>query len=1301
MKLFPRIRPTLSLLLLTLSAVLFLQQSAFGQGTGTVTGIVLDTSGAVIPKATVELTNLETSVARSTTSNGDGAFAFAGVLPGNSYKLVVTASGFESWQLSPFAVRVGEPLAFTNIALKVGAASTAVTVEAAVDSQLAALDTGERTDIITAKDLNTLSLVGRDATELVKMLPGYAMSTGDQGLFNRPGFNTAVVGLSGPTGAYSANGAGPTGIAVVTDGVSLTDIATNSGSVQQINIEMVQSVTAQSSTFSAVQAKGPAVISASSRTGGASFHGEAYFTGRDTIFNSNDWYDNYLRQPRPTGRYLFPGGQIGGPLPLPFTSYNHNRDKLFFFAAYEYSNQNFEADQQALSAWVPTMAEREGDFSPASLDAELCGARPDGNANPNSTLPMCNSNNYLPSGTQVANYNSNPYANTSGVALVNWFPAPNADPFTNPFGYNYIQQIIQQQNVNVFKSTLQYEINSNNRLFLIYGLQREIDQDPEDLGGFPGGSIPYPGAVTTGDVSNVLSLHYSRNIGATITNEFAAAMSFVSLPGKMGDPEAVDRFDMNSYNGGKGNFDYLGMYKNPHGDYSVPALADGGENGYPNMLMPGGFYNNQIHTKKVDPILQDNISWQLKNHFLQFGVYWETGTYNGIADPGSYPQGAYTFNPGNGYFEFNGVGQSPPFKNAQFEGCENPNTAGTLRNSGANYLGSCFNPTAMMYEGYADSFTQTNFTPDVDMRYKTIAGFANDSIKFHRLTFILGARIEHLGPWADVHNNGLATFSDALYNTECSGYTRNCTGVNMPGITWYGLKTGVSNSVNSPQSVYFSPRIGVSWDVFGKTNTVFRGGWGVYRNQEQFNPYALAAATAQDYKTSQLVGSLSFDQIDSTTPLNPPDFDAFVLSPSDTTRPIYYEFNGGIDQTLPWHSHFSAAYVGNHSVHLGSYNGSTYNTASDINIICGIETGCPANKNPENPTDNLFDVALGDLPTSMTAISSPGGVVAGLDTPEMDFYRPYPFYESIYQLKHTFYSNYNSAQVQWNKITGIVTYGANYTFAKNLATASSWNNVIVDPVNLRNDYNPVPYDRTHTFNIHYLVDFGRRYKGGNRWLSETANQWQISGISQVFSGYPLASENGENFGFGYGSILAAQVPFQNQGGLSNETTCEDQYGITPDKNGHTYCVFDLDPVTWLGTGDVQLMPTISGNPVGGPNGHQYVNALALGLPLPGTNGAYRLPYIHSPYYMDHDVSVLKNLAMGEGRNLQLRMAAFNVFNHPLVSFNNQDTNNLTLAFQNATVGKPLTSNVLLYPDFGVANIKVGNRLVEFEGKFTF
>ena len=1297
MELYSRIRPTASLLVLLTTVLLLLQQPLFGQAsTGSVTGIVTDSTGAVIPKAVVVLTNEQNGTTSRTVSNSTGAFAFASVIPSTSYKFEVTAAGFRSWESQPFAVRPGDQLSSTDIKMQVGEASESVTVEAAVDSMNATLDTGERSDIITAKDLDTLTVVGRDATELVRMLPGYAMSTGDQGLYNRPGYNTAVVGLSGPTGAYSANGSGTTGIAVVTDGVSLTDIATNSGTVQQINIEMVSEVKATSSSFSAVNAKGPAVINAVSKMGGSAFHGEAYMAARDTLLNTNDWYDNLLRQSRPAGRYLFPGGQLGGPLPIPFTSFNRNKDKLFFFAGFEYYNQSFEANQQALTAWVPTMSERKGDFSPASLDAELCGGRPDGAANPNAIQAMCFSENYLPNGTLVNNYNAVPYANSSGVALVNWMPAPNADPFTNRFGYNYIQQLIQQQNGEQFKATLQYNVSDKNTLFFVYGLQKEVDQDPVALGYFPASSMPYPGNVTTGDVSNIMAARYTRTLGASLTNEFDAAMSFVSLPGKMGTPLAASRFNMNAYNGGKGNFNYLGMYKNG-GDYSVPAIANGAGNGYPNLLMPGGFYNNQIRTKKVDPVLQDNLSWQKGSHFLQFGAYWETGTYNGIADSGAYPQGKFTFNPGNGYFEY----APAPFGSAQFVSCSNPSTAGNLRLSGSAYLGSCFNPTAMAYMGYADSFTQTNFTPTVDMRYMSVAGYANDSWKIRKLTLTLGARVEHLGAWTDRHNNGLATFSPALYSQQCSGNTRNCSSLNMPGMTWYSQKSGVANSVNAPAKAYVSPRFGAAWDVFGKGNTVLRGGGGIYRNEEQFNPYALAAATAQGYKTSILSGALTYSLIDSQSPLNPPDFTAYALSPDDKVRPIYYQYNGAVSQSMPWHSRLEVAFVGSHNVNLGSYNNSNYNSASDINVICGIELGCPANPNPANPSNNLFTVDLGLVPSSMTTIQGVSGGISSLDTPEQDFFRPYPFYQHIYQLKHNFYSNYNSLQVIWNKTAGIVSYGANYTFAKNLATASSYNNIIPDPVNLRNDYNPVPYDRTQVFNVHYLIDLGRRYKGGGRLLSEASNGWQISGVSSVQSGFPLASEQGENFGFGYGAVLPVQTAYQNQSSPQSNSVCQATYGIPPDKSGETFCVTSMNPAVWLGTPDVQLMPTVTGKLAGGPAKHQFINPLAFGVPLPETNGQYRLPYMHAPYYMDHDVTVLKNFPMGEKRRLQIRMAAFNIFNHPLVSFNNSDTSNLTLSFQNATAGKQLTQNVLTYQNFGVADIKVGNRLVELGGKFTF
>ena len=179
MELFSKIRPTASLLVLLVAVFVMSQSRLYGQATGNVTGVVADSLGARLPRATVVLTNQETGTARTSDSNDTGAFAFGSVIPGTSYKLEVSAASFTPWESQVFAVRPGDQLSFTDIKLNVGSANSSVTVEAAIDSLSAALDTGERSDVITAKDLETLTVVGRDATELVRMLPGYAMSSGN------------------------------------------------------------------------------------------------------------------------------------------------------------------------------------------------------------------------------------------------------------------------------------------------------------------------------------------------------------------------------------------------------------------------------------------------------------------------------------------------------------------------------------------------------------------------------------------------------------------------------------------------------------------------------------------------------------------------------------------------------------------------------------------------------------------------------------------------------------------------------------------------------------------------------------------------------------------------------------------------------------------------------------------------------------------------------------------------------------------------------------------------------------------
>ena len=1304
MKSFSSMKPVLALRVLLIATLLLFQAQVFGQAvTGTVTGVVKDKTGALVPHASVTLTDTLTNVVRTVESNKSGYFAFVAVPPSTAYVVRVTAPHFDTWESQPIPIRPGDQAALSDIALAIGSATQEITVEASTPD-MKTLDSAEHSDVITGEELQTLPVEGRDAGELLRMLPGFDVQSA--GVSNQPSYSNAVVGLSGPSGAFSANGTGTNGVATILDGVSITDIDYNSGTIMNLNVDMISEVKVTTSTFGADNSKGPAIVNAIGKSGTAQFHGMGYVFARDTALNSNGWENNHLRQDRPDGSYFYPGGMIGGPILLPFTDFNRNKDKLFFYVAYEYSNQHFSPG--TLGSWVPTMAERAGDFGLTSLNSQLCGARPDGKVNPNAILAMCQTENFLPNGAETVNGNIAGQGNSSGVALLNWLPLPNANPFTNDNGFNYIQEALATQNGSQFHAKVDYHINESNSLSVGYYLQRQISDEPVSYSGIPSGSVLYPGAVTNGDISNVMFANYVHNFSPTVTNELNLAMSLVSSPGNMGKPAAVDRFDMNSYNcnnaaqraagtctTGNGNYDYFGVYKNS-GDYSVPALTGNGQNGYPNITMPGGFYANHVRMKKTTPDVADNLTWQRGRHLIKTGFYYEDRILNGLADYGAFPQGAFSFNPGNSYFENNtAVGDA-----TQYTGCENSDPAGNQRLSGAAYLGTCMNPNALMYLGYADSFQQTNFSPVVDMNADTLAGYVMDTWNLKRFTLNLGVRLEHIGAWSDRHGNGLATFSPSLYNQECGGVTRNCVSTYAPGVTWHGIDSSVSNSVNSPPAVWASPRLGISWDMFGKGNTVLRGGWGIYRSYEAFAPYASAAATAQGYKSTYLQGELSFDSIEDQSPTNPADFSIDTISKTDSARPIFYEYNFTFDQAITWRplrSLIEVSYVGSTGQHLDSGDVS----ASSLNNIApgALFNPCPGTGLGAGATTLLC------IPTSVENGNGTPSDIGSLTTAETDFFRPYPFYAGVYELKHNFYSSYNSVQIQWNGTATLgagmtANFGANYTFSKNLGVGAG--GYTPDPFNIRNDYTVVPYDRTGVFNVHYLVDLGSHHSAPFAALRPIINGWQISGISSILSGQNLASVQGVNFGFGYGQIQPVQVSSQVQTNTNNDKPCQNTYGIPADPNGNHYCVFQLNPTVWLGTPDLELAPTLYCNPAGGPAVHQYINPLCYGIPRPGSNGNLRPPYIHGPALYTNDLTLLKNFKVREKDNLQLRLAAFNFLNHALTSFDpNNITSSLTLSQQFGTAGQRLTAADLTEPGFGIASIKEGSRLVELSAKYTF
>ncbi len=240
---------------LLMAGLLLWQPPALAQETtGTVSGVVQDTTGAVIPGAAVIVTNLDNKSERRTVSNGAGEFSIPGVTAGLRYQVRMEMKGFETWQSQPFPLRPGDRMNFTDIKMQMATATEQVTVEAMANQSIKPLDTAERSDVITAKDLDTLAIEGRDATELMEMLPGFAMVSPG---VNNQAPNTAVVGMSGPTGRIPAMEPAPPGWRHVWMAFRSRTSIRMPGTVQTVNSDMIQEIKATTSTFSAEYAKGP------------------------------------------------------------------------------------------------------------------------------------------------------------------------------------------------------------------------------------------------------------------------------------------------------------------------------------------------------------------------------------------------------------------------------------------------------------------------------------------------------------------------------------------------------------------------------------------------------------------------------------------------------------------------------------------------------------------------------------------------------------------------------------------------------------------------------------------------------------------------------------------------------------------------------------------------------------------------------------------------------------------------------------------------------------------------------------
>ena len=237
--------------------------------------------------------------------------------------------------------------------MEVGQPTETVTVTAGAE-QLQT-ETGARENIITSKQIDNLSIISRSSLELLRILPGVVAPD-----------NTALEQIAFGGGAnansqYHVNGLRGEQNNVTIDGSRMIDIGSNNGTVITANPDMVQEVKVQTSNYAAEHGTSAVQISATTKGGSSDFHGSVYDYMRHYKFQANDRSNSINNVARPKSKYNYPGGNIGGPVLLPWTNFNRNRDKLFFFVGYERYYQ--QVDEGSNRFIVPTLKQRAGDFS--------------------------------------------------------------------------------------------------------------------------------------------------------------------------------------------------------------------------------------------------------------------------------------------------------------------------------------------------------------------------------------------------------------------------------------------------------------------------------------------------------------------------------------------------------------------------------------------------------------------------------------------------------------------------------------------------------------------------------------------------------------------------------------------------------------------------------------------------------------------------------------------------------------------------------------------------------------------------
>jgi hypothetical protein len=474
--------------------------AAHAQSAASMSGTVVDTSGAVVTGAQITVTNTATNVEQSTVTSSSGTYSLINVSPG-VYTLKATKAGFRTQQITDAVLGVNQAAIF-NFTFTTGTVSESVTVSA--ESSTIESSTAELGTVISTKPVNDLPLNGRNFTELLELTPGVSRVSVGQNSGGGGGFAGEATGtFTFP----SVNGQRNRSNMFLLDGVNDLNSFIGSYNYEPI-VDDIQEFKVQSHNDLAEfgQVVG-GIVNIATKGGTNQLHGSAWEYIRNSDFDARDYF---LTSVNPLRQNQF-GVSVGGPVTIPHLYSGRNR--TFFFFAYEGFRQS-EAAQSIVT--TPTAAQLNGDFSSDLARGVVI-------YNPFTTTPDPNPKNAGEYTRQAFPNNQIPSDLLSQPALLyakTLFPAPNASVSAG----NLIDTTPTVDNTNSYTGRIDEAFGERDHLF---GRISSFSQNSSGSAGYPGfanAAAIYGYNIAlheahTFNPTSILEVYFGRNIGDDLNQD--------------------------------------------------------------------------------------------------------------------------------------------------------------------------------------------------------------------------------------------------------------------------------------------------------------------------------------------------------------------------------------------------------------------------------------------------------------------------------------------------------------------------------------------------------------------------------------------------------------------------------------------------------------------------------------------------------------------------------------------------------------------------------------------------------------